>query len=100
MKGAQNRLREFISKEIMLERGASSVTTQTALVGGVLDSLGLMQLVSYIQEEFGVTLEDAEVTPENFRTVREVERLVAEKVLAKERGDPATHPQAEANPRA
>lgn len=99
MSATQNRIREFISKEIMLEQGASSVTARTVLVGGVLDSLGLMQLVSYIQEEFGVTFEDTEVTPENFRTVREVERLVAEKVLGKDRGDPAIHPQAEANPR-
>ena len=98
MSATQSLLREFISKEIMLEQGGSSVTSQTVLVGGVLDSLGLMQLVAYIQEEFGLTFEDAEVTPVNFRTVRDVERLVDEKVLAKERGSPATHPREEANP--
>jgi acyl carrier protein len=90
-------IREFVSKEIMLEQGPSSVTEQTVLVGGVLDSLGLMQLVSYIQEEYGVTFDDAEVSPENFRTVRDVERLVSEKVRAGDAERAVTRPQAEAN---
>ncbi|SRR6266571_6569854 len=91
-------IRDFISREIMLEPGPSSVTLDTKLVGGVLDSLGLMQLVSYIQEELGVTFEETDVTPENFRTIDTVERLVAEKVDRGQKAASISHPPGTATP--
>jgi len=83
MDDARNRIREFIAVEIMLQNDPSVVTPATRLLGGVMDSLGLMQLVSFLQSEFGVTFEEPEMNPENFRTVEDVERLVGEKVAAR-----------------
>lgn len=77
-----NRLREFIANEIMFEDNASVLTDDTPLLGKVMDSLGLMQLVAFIEEEFDVTIEDSEVTVENFRTLADIERLVSEKAKA------------------
>jgi len=73
------KVRTFIATEIMLEDDASVVNDETRLVGGVMDSLGLMQLVAFVQEEFGITFDETEVTPENFRTVSSVERLLDSK---------------------
>ncbi len=73
------KVRTFIATEIMLEDDASVVNDDTRLVGGVMDSLGLMQLVAFVQEEFGITFDETEVTPENFRTVSSVERLLGSK---------------------
>jgi acyl carrier protein len=41
--------------------------------------LGLMQMISFIEEEFDVAIDDAEVTASNFRTVADIERLVEQK---------------------
>jgi acyl carrier protein len=76
-----DRIRSFIASDIMLESDAL-VTGETVLLGGVMDSLGYMQLVSYLQEEFAIVVEEHEVTAENFRTVADVERLVARKIGA------------------
>lgn len=73
-------IRHFIATEVMLHPDPSAVTEKTRLIGGVMDSLGLMQLVSYLQEEFGVRFDEAEIVPENFRTVADVERLVRSKL--------------------
>jgi acyl carrier protein len=73
-------IRDFIAKEVLLEDNPSVVTDKTRLVGGVLDSLGLMQLVAYLQETFTVTFEESDVTPENFRTVGDVEHLLRQKL--------------------
>ena len=70
----------FISTEVLLEEDPSSVGPDTKLVDGVLDSLGVLQVVSYIRDEFGVRFEEADVTPENFRTVASIERLVRRKL--------------------
>jgi len=75
-----SRIRDFISAEIMFEDSASNLTDETPLLGGVIDSLGLMQLISFLEEEFNVTIEDAEVTADNFRTVSQIEQLVSQKV--------------------
>jgi acyl carrier protein len=77
-----SRIREFISGELMFEDKTAALTEDTPLLGGVIDSLGLMQLISFIEEEFDVAIDDAEVTTDNFRTVADIEQLVAQKVEA------------------
>jgi acyl carrier protein len=77
-----NRIREFIAGELMFEDKTAALTEDTPLLGGVIDSLGLMQLISFIEEEFDVAIDDAEVTTDNFRTVADIEQLVAQKVEA------------------
>lgn len=77
-----NRIKEFISGELMFEDKTATLTEDTPLLGGVIDSLGLMQLISFIEEEFEVAIDDAEVTTDNFRTVGDIEQLVAQKVGA------------------
>jgi acyl carrier protein len=74
-----SRVREFIVSEIMYEDDASTLTEDTPLIGGIMDSLGLMQLVNFIEEEFGVTIEDLEVTADNFQTIGAIDRLVSGK---------------------
>jgi D-alanine--poly(phosphoribitol) ligase subunit 2 len=75
-----NRIKGFIAEEIMFEDSPTDLSDDTQLLGGILDSLGLMQLVSFIEEEFDVTVEDSEVTVDNFRTVNDIERMVTSKV--------------------
>lgn len=75
-----SRIREFVAQEVLLLEDSSSLTNKTRLVGGQMDSLGLMQLVYYIQQEFNVTVDDSEIVPDNFRTLPDVERFVRHKV--------------------
>ena len=77
------RIRQFIASEILFEDDSSGLTAETPLLGGAVDSLGLMQLVSFLEEEFGVTIDDAEITVDHFRTVGDIERLVDGKVTAR-----------------
>ena len=45
-----------------------------------MDSLGLMQLVAFLEEEFDVEIDDADITADHFRTVGDIETLVTQKV--------------------
>jgi acyl carrier protein len=73
------RIRDFITTEIMFEDSAASLTDEMPLLGSVMDSLGLMQLIAFLEEEFSVEIDDADVTVDNFRTVGDIERLVTAK---------------------
>jgi acyl carrier protein len=46
------------------------------LANGVIDSLGLLRLISWLEERFQTTIDDAEVAPENFRTVAAICRFL------------------------
>jgi acyl carrier protein len=83
MKDLSTHIRQFIAREIMLQDDPSLVTEKTRLIGGVMDSLGLMQFVSYLREEFDLNFDEDEIVPENFRTVTDVERLVNQKLAAR-----------------
>ena len=46
---------------------------------GILDSLGILKLVSAIEEQFGIEVLDEELIPENFHTVNDIARLIESK---------------------
>lgn len=77
-----DRIRSYIAAELMFEEDASVLADDANLLGTRLDSLALVQLVAFLEEEFEVAIEDSEVTAENFRTVADIERLVRRKVQA------------------
>jgi acyl carrier protein len=45
----------------------------------VIDSLGMMKLVSLIESEFGVEVDDEDLVPDNWRTIRNIAALVESK---------------------
>ena len=79
MSDVSTRIRDFITSEIMFEDSTASLSDETPLLGSVMDSLGLMQLIAFLEEEFHVEIDDADVTVDNFRTVADIERLVTAK---------------------
>jgi acyl carrier protein len=48
----------------------------------VIDSLGVLMLIGFLEQQFGVIVEPSEVTVENFQSVASIARLVEEKLRA------------------
>jgi acyl carrier protein len=72
---SKDRIREFIirtflfgSKDSRLADGDSFLET------GIIDSTGMLELVSFIESEFGIEVGDTELIPENLDSI---ERLAA-----------------------
>jgi acyl carrier protein len=42
---------------------------QSLLEGGVIDSLAILKLLSFIEEKFSIILSDDDFVPENFETI-------------------------------
>ncbi|HEY7693145.1 MAG TPA: acyl carrier protein [Gaiellaceae bacterium] len=71
----------FIAAE--LGDPAKRVTARDDLLDdGLLDSAGLAQLVSYLEEQFDIEIDDEELVPANFRTTEAIADLVARKTGA------------------
>ena len=63
-------LSRYISDELLSGRVAEGVAEDDDLLGsGLLDSLSVMLLVFFIEQEFGIEVPPEDVTIENFQTV-------------------------------
>jgi acyl carrier protein len=77
----------FIQAELVGEERTLEVDASTRLIdGGLIDSMGLMQIIGFIEEQTGVRIPDEEVMPENFQTVGSMEGLIA-RLLARRAGE-------------
>jgi acyl carrier protein len=76
----EERIRRFLETELSADAVDEPLADDfTLLDHGVLDSLGLFQLVSHIEDEFGVEIADEELVPSNFNTIVDIARLVRTK---------------------
>ena len=64
------RIREFIAKELLFNPDGFPYADDTSfLEEGIVDSLGVMELVGFVQKEFGLLVDQDEVLPDNFGSV-------------------------------
>ncbi|MBK1643614.1 acyl carrier protein [Thiocapsa imhoffii] len=75
-------IRQFIAENLLFsETGYPHEDDASFLEQGILDSMGVMELVHFVEEAFGVKVGDDDLTPENFDSVdllaRYVERHVS-----------------------
>lgn len=72
-------IRSFVIDHF-LSGDASRLRSDGSLLGDVIDSMGVISLVSYLQEHFGITVEDDEVIPSNLDTIDNLVIYVAKKL--------------------
>jgi acyl carrier protein len=79
-------LKDDLVKYIQTNMAADAVIdASTPLIDrGILDSMGLMQVIMFVEEKTGIRIPDDEVLPDNFQTVGSIEALVDR--LGKSRG--------------
>ena len=49
---------------------------------GIIDSVGVMELVAFLEEDFGLTVEDEELIPENLDSVENLAGFISRKQVA------------------
>jgi acyl carrier protein len=62
-------LSTYIKQEIMRNPKANLREDEDLLSAGILDSLAILQLVAYIEEDFGIKVPDEDVVFENFQSI-------------------------------
>lgn len=76
----------FVSENFLYTRpGLRLDPDDSLLAGGVVDSLGVMELVEWISSTYGVFVEDEEITEENLGSLGAIARFVSARVGAGER---------------
>lgn len=79
----ERRIREYVLQELLYDRSLTELGDDESLLGpGLLDSVALLRLVGWLEEEFGVAILDDEVRPENLETLRRLADFVRRKQAA------------------
>lgn len=78
----EHEIRNFLTETFLLG-GSEALTEDAPLLGGVIDSQGAIELVAFLQQRFGIEVQDEEVTIDNLTSVKSVTALVEKKLQEK-----------------
>lgn len=71
------KIKQFILDEVCPEAGLSSLDDNEPLISsGLMDSLGILKILSFLDDEFGVNLASEEIKHDNFSTVNTICSLI------------------------
>jgi acyl carrier protein len=77
----QEVLTDYI-REIVAKTGQPLPTLDQPLLdsaGGVIDSMNMWPLIVFVEERFGIKVEDTDLMQENFRTLRALTKFIESK---------------------
>jgi len=71
------KIKAFIVEEFMPDVPVEDLEDDfDLLTGGVVDSLGLLKVVAWLEDEFDIAVDDSELGPDSFRTVAAIKEYV------------------------
>ncbi|MHC4519875.1 MAG: acyl carrier protein [Planctomycetota bacterium] len=73
-------IREYIVENILFGDGQGLEIDTPFQEGGILDSTGFLEIITFVEERFDIEIADSEVVPENLGTLRKISSFVAGKV--------------------
>jgi acyl carrier protein len=68
--GIQPSIRSFILKKFPAARKRVLDDDISLLESGIIDSLGVLDVVGFLEQTFNIRIDDDELTPENFATIK------------------------------
>lgn len=78
----QQRIRQFIVENFFVG-DPLQIADDTLLVStGVIDSTGMLEMIAFLEESFGIAIADHEMTPENLESIERIAKFVARKTQA------------------
>lgn len=74
------RVRDYVKATFMYTRPDAELRSDEALIGsGIVDSMGVMELIEFLEAEFGIAIGDDEITEENLGTLDTIRAFVVAK---------------------
>ncbi len=75
----RTKIRRFILDHFPAARSQPLLDEDALLGSHIVDSMGVLELVTFIEAEFGITVEDDDLLPDNFQSISRVAGFVETK---------------------
>jgi|HubBroStandDraft_1064217.scaffolds.fasta_scaffold04993_2 acyl carrier protein len=79
----EQEIRSFLTEKFLFGH-SEALTNDVTLLGDVIDSQGVIELIVFVQERFNVTVEDEEVTTDTFASLKTTVAFIEKKLRSKE----------------
>ena len=74
-------VRRFIGENFLFRDDGDAITHDASLLdAGIIDSTGVLELVSFLETTFGIAVHDDEMLPENLDSIRAITSYVSRKL--------------------
>jgi acyl carrier protein len=79
----ESEIRAFIADNFLLGDDVQRLAGSASLIdAGIIDSTGVLELVGFLEDRYGIRIADHELLPENLDSIDNVIRFVGEKQSA------------------
>jgi acyl carrier protein len=79
MHATEKTIRQFFIGNAWLEKNGELRETDSLLENGVIDSVAMIELVSFIEETYGIHIPDEDLMPEHFETLESIVSYIERK---------------------
>jgi acyl carrier protein len=74
------RIRDFVQNDLAASAGINSVRDDESLQEtGIVDSLQILRLVTFLEESFEIQIQETEIVIENFHSIDSIDKFVSTK---------------------
>jgi acyl carrier protein len=74
-----SRVRTFVTTNFYVGEGAALSDDASLLDAGVVDSTGVLEVVQFLENEFGLRVDDQEIVPENIDSIARIAAFIERK---------------------
>jgi len=75
----REQIRQFVTSHFPLARQSPITDEDSLLVKGIIDSMGVLDLVNFVADKFNISIADEELLPENFESIKNLTFFVEQK---------------------
>jgi acyl carrier protein len=76
MNQIKNSILDYLKNNSFMEREATINDSDSLTQNGIIDSIGLLELIDYICEKYSIEVPEDMLTPENFDTLQGITNLI------------------------
>jgi acyl carrier protein len=69
-------VRAFVVDHFLFGKGESLAASDSLLSKGVVDSTGILELIAFLEQTFGISIPDEDVQAENFDSIQRIVRYL------------------------
>lgn len=77
--GIDQRIRQFVLERFFVEDSGKLLDDTSLIAEGIVDSTGMLEVITFLEAEYGIQISDAETVPENLETIGRIAAFVARK---------------------
>ena len=84
MRKLKDKVRTFVVENYLFGNNENLEEKTSFLEEGIIDSTGVLELVTFLEEEFSIVVEDEELIPENLDSIYNVTAYLGKKLIGQD----------------